>query len=177
MMFILKILYNILFLPIASLRLLYKIYCDKSYIKYAKERYGILDKNRIQHYIGNTDILIHVVSLGEFIASEKLLYKLKEKYPKSNIVITCTTPTAREKIEEKLIKTGVFCCYLPYDNYFIINKFIKKISPKVAIFIEKEIWPNLYSCLKKYDSKIVIVNASLSDHSFHNYIPLLSGSP
>tara|TARA_R110002126_G_scaffold116140_4_gene255406 strand:+ start:22081 stop:23376 length:1296 start_codon:yes stop_codon:yes gene_type:complete len=169
MNYLLKILYNLLLLPLASFRLIYKSYYDKSYLKYVKERYGFCNTKDISKYIHNTDILIHVVSLGEFIASEKLICSLLSKYPKYNIVVTCTTPTARAKIDSKFNYNQVFCCYLPYDNYYIINKFIKKLSPKITIFVEKEIWPNLYSALKKVNSKIIIINATLNIKSFNNY--------
>jgi len=169
MNFLLKGLYNILLLPLASIRLSYKIYKDKSYKEAANERYGFFNKNKIKSYINNTDILLHVVSLGEFIASEKVVTKLIEKYPNKKIVITCTTPTAREKISQRFKLNEIFFCYLPYDNKFIIRKFINKLKPKIAIFVEKEIWPNLYDSLKDINSKIIIINASLTNRSFKSY--------
>jgi len=169
MSFILKGLYNILLLPLASIRLCLKAYKDKAYQKSVRERYGFFDKKKIAPYINNTDILLHVVSLGEFIASERVIIKLIEKYPDKKIVISCTTPTAREKILQRFRSNEVFLCYLPYDNKFIINNFIKKLRPKLTVFVEKEIWPNLYAVLKKVHSKIVIINASLNNKSFKSY--------
>jgi 3-deoxy-D-manno-octulosonic-acid transferase len=65
--------------------------------------------------------------------------------------------------------------YLPYDLPCVIKRFLAVFKPKIAVFMEKEIWPNLYSQCSAKQIPLLIINARLSANSAKGYkkIPAL----
>ena len=55
------------------------------------------------------------------------------------------------------------------DINFITRKFIKYWKPSSTIFIESEIWPNIFQNLKLNSIKLTLLNARISNKSFLNW--------
>ena len=51
------------------------------------------------------------------------------------------------------------------DSPRIVKKFIKYWQPKISIFVESEIWPNLIEEASK-QSKLILLNCRISKNSF-----------
>ena len=152
----------ILSLPFALLRILLKDTKSSSWTRKLKNQLGFVPKT------SGKVIWFHCVSVGEFNAAKPLIDKIFLKFPLHQIVITTTTITGSEAVENHY-KKRVIHCFFPFDAPFIVSLFLKKIKPVACILLETEIWPNLITKLKHQNIPIMLVNARLSDRSFKKY--------
>ena len=83
-------------------------------------------------------------------------------------MISTTTTTGQELAQNKLggICTVIFC---PIDYFLMVRRTLNLIKPEVLIIFETEIWPAMIYEAKKRGTKVVQVNARISDHSFKGY--------
>jgi len=167
-----RLIYTLLFYlltPIILLRLFWRGFKAPEYRKRWKERLAIY-----QEKFPNDVIWIHAVSVGEAEAVFPLVKKLLQQYPSNKFLITTTTPTGSARVTD-VLADAVSHVYLPYDLPCVVNRFITVFKPKIAIVMEKEIWPNLYARCKKNNIPLLIINARLSANSAKGYkkIPAL----
>jgi 3-deoxy-D-manno-octulosonic-acid transferase len=113
-------------------------------------------------------IWIHAVSVGEVMAVLPFLYKLKEKFPSINLLLSTITDTGQKVAIEKS-PSGTKVIYLPFDLKFILNRALKEVKPALFITIETEIWPNLFRTFKNSGIPVIIMNGRISDNSFKGY--------
>jgi 3-deoxy-D-manno-octulosonic-acid transferase len=161
-----RIFYTLLFYlltPFILFRLFWRGFKAPEYRKRWLERLAVYNTS----YSSNV-IWIHAVSVGEAEAVFPLVKRLQKQYPSDNFLVTTTTPTGSARVKEVLAET-VAHVYLPYDLPNVINHFFTTFKPKVAIIMEKEIWPNLYAGCKKNQIPIMIINARLSANSAKGY--------
>ena len=59
--------------------------------------------------------------------------------------------------------------YLPLDWACSARRAIRRIRPAALIIVETELWPNLLRAAHEFGSRVVLVNARLSDRSFRGY--------
>ncbi|MDA7437827.1 3-deoxy-D-manno-octulosonic acid transferase [Candidatus Pseudothioglobus singularis] len=160
-----RFLYSLVFyfsIPFAIFRLLIKDTHDASWTRKLKNQFGIVEK------ITGRVIWTHCVSVGEFNASKPLIEKLMSQYPNHQIVISTTTITGFNAVNNHY-KNKIKHCFFPFDIPFILDSFIRQINPEICILLETEIWPNLIYTLKKKNIPSALINARLSDKSFQRY--------
>lgn len=161
-----RLIYSILLYlltPIVLLRLLLKSIKAPRYRQRIGERFGL-----IKDISSNQLIWIHAVSVGEFIAATPLIKRIRSEFPDYKILITTTTPTGSERVQATFADE-VEHCYLPYDLPSAVNLFLRRVKPSLALIMETEIWPNLYSQVKRRSIPLLIANARLSEKSFNGY--------
>ena len=149
-------------IPFAIFRLLIKDTHDASWTRKLKNQFGIVEK------IAGRVIWTHCVSVGEFNASKPLIQKLMSQYPNHQIVISTSTITGFNAVNN-YYKNNVKHCFFPFDIPIILGSFIRKINPEICILLETEIWPNLIHILKKKNIPTALINARLSAKSFQRY--------
>lgn len=152
-----------LILPLVLLRLAYRAYKAPEYGKRVLERFGIYKTDDQQE-----SIWVHAVSVGETLAAAPLIKQLIQKYPDTRIVVTTMTPTGSERVKA-LFGDKVFHVYAPYDYPGAVNRFFKKINPRIAIIMETELWPNTLRIAHKNGVPVVLANARLSERSANGY--------
>lgn len=115
--------------------------------------------------------------MGEVRAAKPLVFKLLSEYKQTSFLITTSTPTGKEEalkiihqISQSHIKLVITHCYLPIDWYFACHRFVKRVSPKITILMETELWPNLLHHLSKKNIPSLLANARLSDSSLNKYL-------
>src|SRR5436309_1383106 len=59
--------------------------------------------------------------------------------------------------------------YLPLDWACSARRVIRRIRPAALIIVETELWPNLLRAAHEFGSRVVLVNARLSDRSLRGY--------
>ena len=161
-----RILYTTLFyllLPFILFRLYWRGFKAPEYRKRWKERLALYSKKYPKGVIW-----IHAVSVGEAEAVFPLVKQLQVECPAERFLITCTTPTGSARIQAVLRDT-VSHVYLPYDLPIVVKRFFAVFKPKIAIIMEKEIWPNLYMQCAKNNIPLIIINARLSANSAKGY--------
>lgn len=150
---------------LSPLKFIWRGLKQSDYLKFIPERYGIyrFTQKRTQDIIW-----FHCVSLGETKAIEKLLNQIQTEFNRSDILITHGTPTGRN-VHLRTTKK-VKRAYLCFDS-FILNKiFLDYFKPKVAIFLETEIWPGVINELKSRKIPSLLINARLSERSLKKYL-------
>lgn len=116
-----------------------------------------------------TTIWFHTASVGEMMSIIPILKKLENNKRIKKILLTSTT-TSSAKIFLKFKFNKTIHKYFPIDSDFFSNKFIKIWNPKLAVFVESEIWPNMFKNLKKNKIPIILINARITKESYNKWI-------
>ena len=154
MYFFYAILTNLVVL-ISPLIFIYRILKGKEDPKRFQEKIGIYSKKKIKN-----NIWIHAASIGELMSVIPIINKLENNKKIKSIIVTTTTNSSA-KIFSKLRFKKTFHIYFPLDNNFLTKRFINYWQPQTAIFVESEIWPNMYKNLKINKIPIIILNARI----------------
>lgn len=133
-------------------------------LKGLKEKMGFYPKSDF-----NSPIVFYGVSVGEVLAIENLIKKVREIFPSQQIVVMTGTATGQEIAKKKLSNTVDFITYFPLDFPIFVKRMIKKINPKIVFIAETELWPNFAYLTNKNNIKTFIINARLSDRTFNSY--------
>lgn len=116
-------------------------------------------------------IWCHAVSLGELNTAYPLLRLLLDDGYGLYITSTTTTGYARARvlfaheIEQGLLAHG----FVPVDDINTIHRFVDRIQPCLAIFIETELWANTLYVLKQRGIFCAMMNARLVQKSLLKY--------
>jgi 3-deoxy-D-manno-octulosonic-acid transferase len=167
-----RIAYSLIFyllIPFILLRLLWRSIKAPDYRQRWRERFACYDRILPQNIIW-----FHAVSVGEAEALFPLIRRLQQKKPHEKIVVTTTTPTGSVRVLA-VLGQSVEHVYLPYDTPDIVKRFLRVFKPKLAVIMETEIWPNLFTYCGKNDIPLYVINARLSEKSARGYqkIPAL----
>jgi 3-deoxy-D-manno-octulosonic-acid transferase len=162
MYFFYNILANIVII-ISPLIILFRVLKGKEDIKRVGEKFCIYSqkKNKI-------NIWIHAASVGELMSIVPIIRKLENNKKIKNILLSTST-TSSAKIFKNLRLKKTSHVYFPLDNNYIVKKFIRYWQPELAIFIDSEIWPNMFSNLKSNNIPIIIMNARITERSFNRW--------
>ena len=162
MYFFYRIITNIaiLILPII---IFFRILKGKEDTKRVWEKFCIYSQKK-----NKKNIWIHAASVGELMSVVPIIKKLENNKKTKNILLSTST-TSSAKIFKKLRLKKTSHVYFPLDNNYIVKKFIKYWQPELAIFIDSEIWPNMFSNLKLSNIPIIIMNARITERSFNKW--------
>ena len=158
--------YNILVnlaIIISPIIIIYRILKGKEDPKRIGEKFCIYSKKK-----SNKNIWIHAASVGELMSIIPVLRKLEKNKKIKNILLSTST-TSSAKIFNKLKLKKTSHVYFPLDNNYIVKRFINYWKPELAIFIDSEIWPNMFKNLYLQDIPIIIMNARITKHSFNKW--------
>ena len=153
----------LLLTPIVLLVLLIRSFNHPEYRQRLFERLGFFPKPYKQG-----GIVVHAASVGEVIALKSFIEKLLVNYPDLPITITSFTPTGSAQIT-KLFDGRVQHGYLPLDIFPCTTLFLHRLKPKMMIFMETELWPNLISQCARQQVKLLLINGRLSKKSLTSY--------
>lgn len=151
---------NIILSPLYLLLLIIRIIKKKDNITSALQRIGFITHTKPD---GNL-MWLHAASIGESIAALTLINALTKKYPDYHFLITTGTLSSAH-ILKKALPSNAFHQFLPLDNMISVNIFLNHWKPKIAIFIESELWPCLINTSGR-KINLLLVNARLSDETF-----------
>jgi 3-deoxy-D-manno-octulosonic-acid transferase len=150
-------------LPLVLVLLLVRSKNNKAYRQRLLERFGFFPKPAKQG-----GIIVHAASVGEVLALKNFIEKLLLTYPTTPITITTFTPTGSEQVQ-KLFSGRVQHGYLPLDIYPCTQLFLQRLKPKLFIFMETELWPNLVAQCDNKKIPLLLINGRLSKKSLSSY--------
>ena len=155
-----------LLLPLATLRLLWKSRHNPAYRRRIAERFSLQLADT-----PSKPLLIHTVSVGEFLSIKPLLERIIASDPLLHLWITTTTPTGSEQVVafQNLYPNRISHSYLPYDTPALVRRFLRHVRPQATILMETELWPNLITLAADYGS-VMLINARLSARSLRGYM-------
>ena len=114
-------------------------------------------------------IWLHGSSVGEILSVIPIINVLeKNKKIKKIILTSSTTSSALIFSKYKFKKTSHV--YFPIDTNYLTKKFIKYWKPQVALFIDSEIWPNMFDNLKINKIPIILLNGRITKKSFKRWM-------
>ena len=112
-------------------------------------------------------IWFHVASLGEIKSIHELI-KYYQSSKNINILITSVTLSSSEFFNNHLKSKNTFHQFAPLDSPIIIKKFLDHWKPKVSIFVDSELWPNMI-IMASESSKMILLNCRISKNSFRKW--------
>lgn len=164
--------------PLVLIRLLWRSRSNSEYRKRWSERLGLFPNSikAVKTTIDGPVLWLHAVSVGEVIAAKPLVYALLNEFPTYSLLITTTTPTGSDRVNEvfaeEIQSQKLIHVYFPYDLLGSVSRFIAFFDPKMLIVVETEIWPNLYAKCHQENIPIIMVNARLSHKSVNSYLKI-----
>lgn len=152
-----------LLVPVTVYHLIWRGFRQEAYFERWGERYA-----RYGHAHAKTPIWVHAVSVGEVNAVAPLVNALLDAHPGERLLVTTITPTGSARVRA-LWGDRVEHVYLPYDLSGAVRRFLAHFSPRIALVVETELWPNLFFCCRDAGVPAYIVNARLSERSLRGY--------
>ena len=163
-MFIVYDLINLILLIFSPLILLTRYFLGKEDKKRFKEKFCLFSKRNNSE----ETIWIHGASVGEILSIIPIIKELeKDKNIKKILLTSSTTSSASVVLKFKFKKT--VHQYYPLDINFLTKFFINYWKPKIAIFVDSEVWPNMYKNLYRKKIPLILLNARITKKSFNRW--------
>ena len=162
-MYLLYNLFGFIFLILSPLIIFIRIINGKEDPKRFQEKYSLYKKN-----ISNTTVWFHGSSVGEIMSILPIIMKFEKDKNIKKILLTSTTVSSASIIKKKSFKKTTHV-YFPFDVGFICSNFLSKWKPKVAVFVDSEIWPNMYTKISSKKIPIILINARITKKSFKRW--------
>ena len=137
---------------------------ERAYWRSWGERFGLGPA------VAGDALWVHAVSLGEVTAAAPLVRALRAKYPHMRLVLTTATPTGRARARALFAEADVR--FLPYDTPGAVQRFLRRVRPRIAVIMETELWPNLFEACRRQGVSLVLANARLTAKSVERYLRL-----
>ena len=143
---------------------LFRIISGKEDPKRFIEKFGIYSEKSTY----KKTLWFHGASVGEILSIIPIVKELEKSSKVKKILITSSTTSSAEVFSKYKFKKTIHK-YYPIDINYFSKKFIKHWKPKLAIFVESEIWPNMFRNLYFNQIPIVLLNARITKKSFYNW--------
>ncbi len=135
---------------------------DGRYTRFLGERFG-----RIAPMPPGGVIWVHAVSVGETLAIEPLVARLRELYPERPLALSVTTAAARNLAERRVPASRIF--YFPLDLPRAARRALAAVAPALVLIVETEIWPNFLREAATRNTPVLFINGRISGRSFARY--------
>ncbi|MEX1298736.1 MAG: glycosyltransferase N-terminal domain-containing protein [Desulfotignum sp.] len=125
-------------------------------------------------YLEPADIWIQAASAGEALLAVRLVQGFSPQRP-VRILVTTTTDQGMEILSRELEKKNlspdisVTLAWFPFDRPAVAAKAVKRVTPKVMVLLETELWPALLHYLRQRYTRILVVNGRMSAKSSRHY--------
>ena len=146
-----------LLLLISPLIIILRIFKKKEDKKRFKEKFVFPTRTKKKGKL----IWFHGASVGEILSIIPLIKNYEKNKLISQILITSSTLSSSKVLRKFNFKKTIHQFY-PIDHIFFTKKFINFWKPNLALFIDSEIWPSMFSELKNKRIPLVLLNARLT---------------
>ena len=163
-MFFFYQIFIILIIIFSPIILIYRFLKKKEHLTRFTEKFCFTRKKRKQ---GNL-IWIHSASVGEFMSIVPLVKEL-EKSKKIKTILVTTSTLSSSKVFKNFKFEKTIHQFFPIDFISFTSRFINYWKPKMAIFIDSEIWPCMYKNINKKKIPLLLLNARLTERSYKRW--------
>ncbi|HEY5107518.1 MAG TPA: glycosyltransferase N-terminal domain-containing protein [Caulobacteraceae bacterium] len=111
---------------------------------------------------------LHAASVGESLSLLPLIEALAEDRPGVAILVTSGTRTSAELLSRRLPQRAIHQ-YAPIDAPRAVARFLDHWRPRLGIFVESELWPNLILTAHARGAKLALVSARFSPSSLRGW--------
>ena len=161
------IIYNFLLfliILISPVIILIRLFLGKEDQNRFKEKYGFFSKKKNDY----ETVWIHGASVGEIFSIIPIIQKFEKDKKVKRILITSSTISSSHILSKFKFKKTTHQFY-PFDLNFLTKHFINYWKPKIAIFVDSEIWPNMFNNLNKNNIPLILLNARITNKSFNRW--------
>ena len=152
----------LLLLPVILIFFFLRFFNGKEDKKRLLEKFSISNITPVSKKV----IWFHACSVGEV----RSIYTLIKSFSENSYSVLVTTNTYLSSLDIKNnLPKNIIHQYLPIDYNFFTKRFLNKWSPRVAIIVESEIWPNLINNTKKKNIPICLIQARISNSSLKKW--------
>ena len=160
MFFLYQIILSLLIL-ISPVLIIFRIYKGKEDKIRFIEKFSISSKKRSEGKL----IWFHGASVGEILSIIPLIENYEKDKSINQILLTSSTLSSSKVLKKFKFKKTIHQFY-PIDHFFFTEKFLKYWKPNLAIFIDSEIWPNMFSKLEQKKISLILLNARITKKTF-----------
>ncbi|MDA8670673.1 glycosyltransferase N-terminal domain-containing protein [Candidatus Pelagibacter sp.] len=160
MFFLYQIILSLLIL-ISPILIIFRVYKGKEDKTRFKEKFSIPSKKRSKGKI----IWFHGASVGEILSIIPLIENYEKDKLINQILVTSCTLSSSKVLKKFKFKKTVHQFY-PIDHFFFTKKFLEYWKPNLAIFIDSEIWPNMFKKLEEKKISLILLNARITKKTF-----------
>ncbi len=129
-----------------------------------QERFGKLPRSVLAL---DQPIWIHAASVGEVLAAEPLVFELRKRHPEIPLLVSTTSLTGRATALDRLGADAVML--LPADIAWIVDRTLRRVTPRCLIIIETEIWPALLRAASRFGVPVIFASGCISSRSARRY--------
>ena len=148
----------------SPLILLVRFFKDKEDKKRFIEKFSIITKEENR----NNLVWIHAASVGEVMSIVPLIDEL-EKNQKIRKILLTTSTLSSSKIFSNFNFKKTIHQFFPIDFFPLTSIFVNHWKPKIAIFVDSEIWPCMYRNIKREKIPLILLNARITEKSFNKW--------
>lgn len=113
-------------------------------------------------------VWLHAASVGESLSLLPLIEALTEARPDAAVLVTSGTRTSAELLGRRLPSAAIHQ-YAPVDAPRAVSRFLDHWRPRLGVFVESELWPNLILAAKARGARLALVSARFSDASVRGW--------
>ncbi len=163
-MFLIYNIFLIIILLISPIIIIIRIFLGKEDKARFKEKFCFFSKKN--HIDGI--IWLHGASVGEILSIIPIIKRFEKDSKIKKILITSSTTSSSYVLSKYKFKKTIHQFY-PFDLNIFTQLFINYWKPKLAIFVDSEIWPNMYNNLYKRKIPLILLNARITKKSFNRW--------
>ena len=160
MFFLYQIILSLLVL-ISPILIIFRIYKGKEDKIRFREKFSIPSKKRSKGKL----IWFHGASVGEILSIIPLIENYEKDKLINQILVTSSTLSSSKVLKKFKFKKTVHQFY-PIDHFFFTKRFLEYWKPNLAIFIDSEIWPNMFKKLEEKKIFLILLNARITKKTF-----------
>ncbi len=123
----------------------------------------------VLHKSGEPRIWVHALSVGEAASSLPLLTAIRAQIPDSCLIFSTTTRGGRAYAAARIAPMVDHLISFPFDLFWPVRKYIRRLAPDIFILIETDFWPNFIWQLKCRNIPMILANGRLTSHSLKGY--------
>ena len=127
------------------------------------ERFGFAEVSRP----GGLLVWVHGASVGECIAALPIVEALIAT-KKASVLVTSGTVASATLMQSRLPANAIHQ-FVPVDTPQATARFIAHWRPNIGLFVDSDLWPNLIVSARTFGTKLVLVNARISERSFRTW--------
>jgi 3-deoxy-D-manno-octulosonic-acid transferase len=166
MFFLYQIILSLLVL-ISPILIIFRIYKGKEDKIRFREKFSIPSKKRSKGKL----IWFHGASVGEILSIIPLIENYEKNKLINQILVTSSTLSSSKVLKKFKFKKTVHQFY-PIDHFFFTKRFLEYWKPNLAIFIDSEIWPNMFKKLEEKKISLILLNARITKKTFLRWLSL-----
>lgn len=166
-----QLLYNIaaiivvlLIIPVFMIRAIR----ERGFVERIRQCLGIIPQETLEKVAKKNCIWVHAASVGEVVAASPLIKEFRREFPKSPLLLSVVTTSGYE-MANRIIKDADAIIYFPLDLPFLAAHMVRRVTPRVFLPVETELWPNFLRACRNMRIPVMMVNGRISDKSVKRY--------